>query len=143
MATMRSGVAAGLLGVVLWIPVAFAADGAANAPPPGAAADANGSLPGDDALTCDQIYAQATAESKRDQEDRAQRIEAMRAQNAATSALIGSAMLSGGLSGTAPAAQLAAEAQAKRQTGMLGAPPPNPRMDHLKQLWAQKHCVMK
>jgi hypothetical protein len=53
-------------------------------------------------------------------------------------------MMTGGLGGTGQAAQMAAEGQADRQMAMLGAPPQsNPRMDHLKQLWAQKHCVRK
>ena len=47
-------------------------------------------------------------------------------------------MLTGGMGGTGQAAQMAAEAQADRQMAMLGAPPPsNPRMAHLKQLYAR------
>jgi hypothetical protein len=67
----------------------------------------------------------------------------MRAQGAATGAVITGAMATGGLFGTGQAAQAAAEAQVARQTAMLGAPQANPRMQHLKQLWAQKQCVMK
>jgi hypothetical protein len=53
-------------------------------------------------------------------------------------------VMAGGLGGTAQAAQAAAESQADRQMAMLAAPPQsNPRLDHLKQLWAQKHCVRK
>jgi hypothetical protein len=52
-------------------------------------------------------------------------------------------MLTGGLGGTGQAANRAAESQADKQIAMLSAPQSNPRMDHLKQLWAQKHCVRK
>ena len=50
---------------VLWIPAAIAAGTAANT-----ATNASGALPGDDALTCEQIYAQGMAESQRDQRER-------------------------------------------------------------------------
>ena len=122
----------------LWIPVAIAAGTAANT-----AASASGALPGDDALTCEQIYAQGMAETQRDQQERSQRNEQMRRQACGTAALMTGAMLTGGLGGTGQAAQAAAEAQADRQMAMLSAPQSNPRMDHLKQLWAQKHCVKK
>jgi hypothetical protein len=115
-----------------WIPFAI---GAANA---------SGAMPGDDALTCEQIYAQGMAETHRDQQARSQRIEQMKRQNMGTAALMTGAMAAGGLGGTGQAAQMAAEGQADRQMAMLGSPPPsNPRMDHLKQLYAQKHCVRK
>jgi hypothetical protein len=124
----------------LWIPAAIAAGQAANA-----AANASGAMPGDEALTCEQIYAQGMAESQRDQQARNQRNEQMKRQNMGTAALVTGAMMTGGLGGTGQAAQMAAEAQANRQMALLGAPPPpsNPRMDHLKQLYAQKHCVRK
>jgi hypothetical protein len=124
-------ISAASLGAALWIPGALAAD------PPGA-------LPGDAALTCEQIYAQGTAETQREQQERARKNDEMRAQTRATGALVAGAMLTGGVGGTGQVAQAAAEAQADRQMAMLSAPPPsNPRMAHLKQLWAQKHCVMK
>jgi hypothetical protein len=101
-------------------------------------------MPGDDALSCDQIYAQGMAETQRDQQARNQRNEQMKRQNMGTAALVTGAMMTGGLGGTGQAAQMAAEGQADRQMAMLGAPPPsNPRMEHLKQLYAQKHCVRK
>ena len=119
------------LAAALWLPCALAVDAA-------------GALPGDDALTCEQIYAQGAAETQRDQQERAKRNEARGRQLKATAALVTGAMLTGGLGGTGPAAQKAAEAQADRQMAELGVPPQsNPRMDHLKQLWAQKHCVKK
>lgn len=119
------------LAAALWLPCAVAVD-------------APGALPGDDALTCEQIYAQGAAEAQRDQQERAKRNEARGRQLKATAALVTGAMLTGGLGGTAPAAQKAAEAQADKQMAELGAPPQsNPRMDHLKQLWAQKRCVKK
>ena len=122
----------------LWISTAIAAGTPANP-----ALNASGALPGDDALTCDQIYAQGMAESQRDQQARSQRNDQLRKDNATTAALVTGAMLTGGLGGTGQAANMAAEAQADKQIAMLGAPQSNPRMDHLKQLWAQKHCVRK
>ena len=118
------------LGAALWIPCALAAD------PPG-------SQPGDSALTCEQIYAQGAAESQRDQQERAKRNDEQRRQAHATGALVAGAMLTGGLGGTGQVAQKAVEAQADKQMAELTAPQSNPRMDHLKQLWAQKHCVKK
>ena len=138
MSMTRNGMRAWAV-VALWIPAAIAAGQAANA-----TASASGAMPGDEALTCEQIYAQGMAESQRDQQARNQRNEQMKRQTMGTAALVTGAMMTGGLGGTGPAAQMAAEAQADRQMAMLGAPPPtNPRMDHLKQLYAQKHCVRK
>lgn len=100
--------------------------------------------PGDDALTCDQIYAEATAQSQREQAEREKRNDERRRQSQATAALGTTAMLAGGLGGTAQAAQKAAEAQATSAIADGAAPPArNPRLEHLKQLWTQKHCVMK
>ena len=118
------------LGAALWIPLALAAD------PPAA-------RPGDDALTCEQIYVQVTAETQRDQQERAKRNEELRSQRRATGAMVAGAMLTGGLGGTGQAAQAAVEAQADRQMAMASAPQSNPRVDRLKQLWAQQHCVKK
>jgi hypothetical protein len=135
MSTMRKMVTAWAVGV-LWIPAAIAAGTAANT-----AANASGAMPGDDALTCDQIYAQGMAETQRDQQARSQRNEQMRRQNMGTAALVTGAMMTGGLGGTGQAAQAAVDAQTDKQMALLSTPQSNPRMDHLKQLWAQKHCV--
>jgi hypothetical protein len=108
----------------------------------GPAAD-TGARPGDDALTCAQIHAQATAETEREEEERARKREEIRAQSRAGAALLVGATLAGGLGGTGQAANAAAQAGADRSIAMLSPPPSNPRMDHLKQLWAQKRCVQK
>jgi hypothetical protein len=106
------------------------------------AAPVPGSRPGDDALSCEQIYSEGMAESEHDQQARGQRNDAMRAQQAATVGLGTAALLSGGLGGTAQAAQAAAEASADRSVAMLGtAPQINPRLERLKELSAQKHCT--
>ena len=108
------------------------------------AADPPGARPGDDALTCEQIYAQGAAEVQREQDECDKKNAERKAQSASTAALVTGAMLTGGLSGTGPAAQKAAEAQAAGTMAELGAAPqPNPRKDHLRQLWTQKHCVKK
>jgi hypothetical protein len=100
--------------------------------------------PGDDALTCDQIYAEATAQSQRDQAEREKRNDERRRQSQATAALVTGATLAGGMGGTGLVAQKAAEAQAASTIAEGAAPPArNPRLEHLKQLWTQKHCVMK
>ena len=108
------------------------------------AAEMPGALPGDDALTCDQIYAQGMAESQKDQQERERKNQERKAQVQGTSALVMGAVMTGGLGGTGMAAQKAAEAQADRQIAELGTPPKsNPRLDRLKELWTQKHCVRK
>ncbi len=108
------------------------------------AADVPGAKPGDDALTCEQIYAQGAAESGREQDERNRRNDERGAQGRATAALITSAALTGGMGGTGQAAQKAAEAQADGTVALLGAAPQvNARKEHLRQLWTQKHCVKK
>jgi hypothetical protein len=118
---------AALLGTSLWAPSAWSVD------PPG-------SKPGDDALTCEQVYAQGADETQREQQKRAAKNEQLRHQRDVTGALVAGAMLTGGLGGTGPAAQKAAEAQAATQMAMLTPPPPNLRKERLKQLWTQKRC---
>jgi len=120
----------------LLIPTAIAAGTA-----PETASNASGALPGDESLTCEQIYAQGMAESQRDQQARSQRSDQLRKERAGTAALVTGAMLTGGLGGTGQAANAAAQSQADKSIAMLGAQQSNPRMDHLKELWAQKHCV--
>lgn len=129
MATSKAATCAASIATALWLASALAAD------PPGA-------KPGDEALTCEQIYAQVDAEVQRDQQERDKKAEELRNQSRLTRTLGTTAMLSGGLGGTGQAAQMAAEAQADK-TMALSAPPPNPRKEHLKQLWVQKHCVKK
>jgi hypothetical protein len=123
---------------VLLIPTAVAAGTAADTDP-----SASGVLPGDETLTCEQIYAQGMAESQRDQQARSQRNDQMRKEQAATGALITGGMLTGGMGGTGQAANAAAQSQADKTMAMLGPQQTNPRMDHLKELWAQKHCAKK
>lgn len=135
MSTRRPGAMAWVIGA-LWLPLAMAA-----APPSANGPNTSGAMPGDDALTCDEIYTQGMAQSQQDQQARNQHIEQMRQQNRASAAMLTGAMLAGGMGGTGQAAQATMEAQADRSMAMLGPPPSNPRMDHLKQLWAQKHCV--
>jgi len=100
--------------------------------------------PGDDALTCDQLYAEATALSQRDQAEREKRNDERRRQSQATAALVTGATLAGGMGGTGVVAQKAVEAHASSTIAEAAAPPQrDPRMEHLKRLWTQKHCVMK
>jgi hypothetical protein len=108
------------------------------------AADVPGTLPGDEALTCDQIYAQGMAESQKDQQERERKNQERGAQAKGTAALVTGAMLTGGLGGTGLAAQRSAESMADRQMADLATPQKtNPRLDRLKELWTQKHCVRK
>lgn len=124
--------------------LALAIAAAALHGPAVAAGPSSGVRPGDDALSCEQIHAQGMAEAQHDQQERSQRNDEMRAQQAATMGLGTVAMLSGGLGGTAQAAQKAAEANADRTVAMLGtSPQANPRLEHLKELSAQKHCTAR
>jgi hypothetical protein len=122
----------------LLIPTVVAAGAAPDTEP-----NTSGALPGDETLTCEQIYAQGMAESQRDQQARSQRNDQLRKERAGTAALVTGAMLTGGLGGTGQAANAAAQSQADKTIAMLGAQQSNPRMDHLKELWAQKHCAKK
>jgi hypothetical protein len=119
-----------LLGSSLWAPYAWPVD------PPG-------SKPGDDALSCEQIYAQGLAESQREQQERNAKSEELRRQGNATRALLTGATLTGGMGGTGQMAQKAAEGQAATEMAMLAPPAPNPRKERLLQLWTQKHCEKK
>ena len=123
---------AALLGASLWSPCAWPVD------PPG-------SKPGDDALTCEQIYAQGAAESQREQQERNAKTEELKRQGTATRTLVIGAMLTGGMGGTGQAAQKAGETQAATQMAMLTPQPPapNPRKERLRQLWTQKNCSAK
>jgi hypothetical protein len=105
---------------------------------------ASGALPGDDALNCDQIYAQGLAESQRDQAERNRRNEERTAQMRGVTALGLTTTLTGGMLGTGPAAQAGAESLADRTLSEAATPPRiNSRKEHLRQLWTQKHCVKK
>jgi hypothetical protein len=156
MSNRRGGLITTLgIGVLLWMAMAIAAEPATtgsvrdmgslppNSPSGAASPGANdpGVRPGDESLTCEQIYAQGAAEVQREQGERNARREEMKAQSAGTAAMMTGAMMTGGLGGTGFAAQKAAESQADRQMAMLGAPQANPRKEHLRQLWMQKHCV--
>jgi len=129
MTMAKLSTSAASLAVALWIPCALAGD------PPAA-------MTADDALTCEQIYAQVDADLKRAQQERDKKAEELRSQGRATKSLGVAALMTGGLGGTGQAYQAAAEAQADK-TMAMSAPPPNPRTEHLKQLWAQKHCVKR
>ena len=139
-AACRTRIAAWTLCTVLGVPAAIAGDA-------GARADASGAMPGDDALTCDQIYAQGMAQSRRDQEERAKASARQKAQVDSLAALAVTADTVGQLDPShtaARATQKTAEAQADQTLAMLGrTPQPDPRLVHLKQLWAQKQCVSK
>jgi hypothetical protein len=107
------------------------------------AVDAPAARPGDDALTCDQLYAEATAQSQRDQAEREKRNDERRHQTQATTAVVAGATLAGGMGGTGIVAQKTVEAHVSSTLAEAAAPPQrNPRMEHLKQLWTQKRCVV-
>jgi hypothetical protein len=140
MSAIRKVVAGWVVGA-FWIPVAMAAGPAADA-----TANASGALPGDDALTCDQIYAQGMAETQRAQQERNKDMERRRMETGGMMALAIGASTVGGFDpshASAIAANQAAQGMADKTIGELKGPPANPRMDHLRQLWAQKHCVKK
>ncbi len=139
MSTLRHALIALAVGALSTTAAVAAGMQADAATPP-----ASGALPGDDALTCEQIYAQGMAESQRAQQARAQRNDQRRAELSGMAALITGAALTGGMGGTGPAANAAAEAQANKAIAESATPPSsNARLERLKQLWAQKHCVAK
>jgi len=119
------------LGAALWTCEAAAVE------PPGA-------RPGDDALTCDQIWAEGSALSQQEQAEREKRNEERRGQSRLTAGLVTAAALAGGMGGTAQAAQKAAETQVASTMVDAATPPPaNPRKEHLRQLWMKKQCTVK
>jgi hypothetical protein len=109
---------------------------------------APGAQPGDEALTCEQIYAQGAAESQREQQERDRKNDERRQQQHATAALLTGAMLTSGVPGAGRAAGMAANQAAqnladKTMADAATAPPPNLRKERLRQLWTQKQCVKK
>jgi hypothetical protein len=117
-----------LLGVALWAPCAFADE-------------IPGARPGDEALSCAQIYAQGQAESQREQEQRNEKAHAMKRQQQGFTALLGTAIATGGLVG-GNAAQKSGEDLANSQFKLADtANQPNPRKERLRQLWTQKRCA--
>jgi hypothetical protein len=137
MSTIRSAAAGGAF-AALWITGAIAAGTQA-----GAAANPPGAMPGDEAMSCEQIYAAGMAEAQRDQQERSEKRQQMKAQGEAFKGMLIGATAVGGLFGTGQAVQATVEAGADRQMAMMSAPQSNPRMDRVKQLWAEKHCVKK
>ena len=107
-----------------------------------ALADGNpGAKPGDEALSCQQIYAEGMAETQREQDARNQKTEAMKAQQKAFLGTLGTAMATGGLVGGA-AVQKSGEDMLSSQGRIADtANQPNPRKDRLRQLWTEKHCA--
>jgi len=101
----------------------------------------SGARPGDEALTCEQIYAQGMAESQRDQQVRDQKTQAMRQQQQAFKAELGVAVATGGLVG-GPAVEKSGQELLASQ-GRMGETlnQPNARKERLRQLWTEKHCA--
>lgn len=112
-------------------------------PPRAAAARDDGSRPGDEALSCDEIYAQGMAIVQVEQRQRDATRSKMEAQTKGTAALIGAAVLVP-TPATGLAAQAAAESTMKSQADIgaqAAAAKPDARKERLRILWAQKHCV--
>jgi hypothetical protein len=100
-----------------------------------------GAKPGDEALSCEQIYAQGMAESQREQRARDEKAQALKLQEKGLIGAIGAAMATGN-----PVAGKAANAQAlglAESTNRLADTPnqPNARKERLRQLWTQKRCT--
>jgi hypothetical protein len=106
-----------------------------------------GTLPGDEALSCEQIYEQGMAESQREQQERDRKNDERKAQAqgmkgliiAATAAQATPAAKAAGI-----AANTAAQNMADKTVAELGdVPPTNARKERLRQLWTQKQCTVK
>jgi hypothetical protein len=114
---------------------------------PRAAAQEEGSRPGDESLSCDAIYAQGMAIVQVEQQQRDATRSKMEAQVKGTAALVGAAMTVGQLDpthATGIAAQAAAEGTMKSQIDLgaqAGAVKPDARKERLRTLWTQKHCT--
>ena len=115
--------------------------------PRAAAARDDGSRPGDESLSCDEIYAQGLAIVGKEQQQRDATRSKMEAQTKGTAALVGAAMTVGQLDpthATGIAAQAAMEGTMQSQVDLAaqaGAVKPDVRKERLRALWTQKHCV--
>jgi len=111
------------------------------------AGDDPAARPGDEALSCDQIYAEGMTIVQKEQQQRDATRSKMEAQTKGTAALLGAAMTVGQLDpthATAVAAQASAESTMKNQidvAAQAGAAKPDARKERLRTLWTQKHCV--
>jgi hypothetical protein len=100
-----------------------------------------GARPGDEALSCAQIYAQGQAESQREQDQRNEKAQAMKRQQQGFIGLLGTAIATGGLIG-GQAVQKSGEDLTTSQLRMADmANQANPRKERLRQLWTQKRCA--
>ena len=112
-----------------------------------AAAEDPAARPGDEALSCDQIYAEGMAIVQKEQQQRDATRSKLETQTKGTAALVGAAMTVGQLDpthATAVAAQASAEGTMRSQidvAAQAGATKPDARKEHLRTLWTQKHCV--
>ena len=110
-------------------------------------ADGSGARPGDETLSCDQIYAEGMAIVKTEQEQRDAMRSRMGTQAKGTAALIVAASTVGQVDpthATGVAAKAAVQAEVKSQTELgtqAGKARPDVRKEHLRALWAQKHCT--
>lgn len=100
-----------------------------------------GAEPGDEALSCAQIYAEGMAETQRKQQARDEKAQALKLQEKSLIGAIGATMATGN-----PIAGLAANAQAlglAHSTNRLADAPdqPNARKERLRQLWTRKNCT--
>jgi hypothetical protein len=109
---------------------------------PSALADAiPGAKPGDEALSCQQIYAEGMAETQRERDARDQKTDAMKLQQKSFIGQLGAAMATGGLVG-GQAVQKSGEDMLASQGRIADtANQPNPRKDRLRQLWSEKRCA--
>lgn len=108
-----------------------------------AAGQDSAARPGDEALSCDQIYAEGMVIVQKEQQQREATQSRMAAQTKGTAALVGAAVLAPSPA-TGVAAQAAAESTMKSQIDIgaqAGAAKPDARKEHLRTLWTQKHCV--
>jgi len=100
-----------------------------------------GAKAGDEALSCDQIYAEGMAETQAEQQARNQKAQALKLQEKSLIGTIGAAMATAN-----PVVGTAANAQAlglAESTNRLADAPnqPNARKERLRQLWTQKNCT--
>ena len=100
-----------------------------------------GAKPGDEALSCDQIYADGMAETQREQDARNQKTEAMKRQQKSLIGQLGVALATGGLVGGKAVQKSGEDMIASQGRITETANQPNARKDRLRQLWTEKHCA--
>jgi hypothetical protein len=112
-----------------------------------ASGEESSARPGDEALSCDQIYDEGMSIVRKEQQQRDATRSRMETQ-AKESAALGTAAMTVGQVDPTHASAIAADAAVKREIrsgaelgSQAGAAKPDARKERLRTLWTQKHCT--